>query len=1153
MVVQNGVSYSATAQQIANLNANGGTLTSVTAQSPLSGGTITTTGTIGVTNSSITNQYLATMPANTIKGNNTSGVAAVKDLTVAQTMTLLGAAPLNSPNFTGTPTAPTPSSGDNSTTLATTAFVKAQSYGTGTVTSVTAGNGLSGGTITTTGTISLPTTGVSAGTYGSTTAVPVIAVDTYGRITSASNTKITPLNIGAASASTTISAGTGLSGGGDLSNNRTLALASVSAYAILSNISNVSAVPTNNSLSSILDAVIGTGQGSLIFRNDTQWTALSPGTNGQVLQTGGPSANLSWRTVTGAGTVTNIATGTGLTGGPITGTGTISIANTAVTANSYGSSTAIPTFTVNAQGQLTAASTATVIAPAGTLTGTTLASNVVSSSLTSVGTIATGVWQGTAIAAGYGGTGLSSYTTGDLLYASSSTAVGKLSDVATGSVLVSGGVGVAPAWSSSPTIAGLLTANSFASSSAAITGGSINSTPIGATTASTGAFTYLSTSSSTSTTPVLSFNASNSPIASGATISGSYLQFVTQNKSATAGTSTNYVLSNDLGTDSSYYGEFGMNSSMFSASTPSDFFSINNQIYFSGHDGDLAFGSGNGYKTYFPWGATAASAHVINASGALGFSTNLGTTPATSGTTGFGSSGNVLVSGGSAAAPSWSAATSVAVTSITFGTTGLTPSTATQGAVTVAGTLVAANGGTGLTSYTVGDLIYASASTTLSKLADVATGSVLVSGGVGVAPAYSATPTLTSLTAATHYGGTGTGSTLTLQSTTGIGATDSVVIKVGNNGATTALTAASSGTVTIGTLNLTNVLGPAYGGTGVANNAASTLTISGAFATTLTVSATTNVTLPTSGTLVNTAVTTLSSLASIGTITSGVWNGTAIGAAYGGTGQTSYAIGDLLYASGTTTLSKLADVATGSVLVSGGVGVAPAYSATPTVTTINYTTAIGGTSETVPLVIGGTTASSTLTLESTSGAGTTDAILFKTGSQSERMRIDSSGNLLVNGTSALITSPSVNLFNANQAQLAFRNTSATAGHYWQMGHNNDSFILYNAANAGVYITYGGTSWTSSSDERLKTDLIPIENAASKVSSLRAVTGRFKTDEVGTSRAFLIAQDVQAVLPEAVDATNPDKLGVQYTDVIPLLVAALQELDAKFEAYKAAHP
>lgn len=50
--------------------------------------------------------------------------------------------------------------------------------------------------------------------------------------------------------------------------------------------------------------------------------------------------------------------------------------------------------------------------------------------------------------------------------------------------------------------------------------------------------------------------------------------------------------------------------------------------------------------------------------------------------------------------------------------------------------VTAAQGGTGLTSYTTGDLIYASAATTLAGLADIATGNALISGGVGVAPAW---------------------------------------------------------------------------------------------------------------------------------------------------------------------------------------------------------------------------------------------------------------------------------------------------------------------------------------------------------------------------------------------------------------------------------
>lgn len=100
----------------------------------------------------------------------------------------------------------------------------------------------------------------------------------------------------------------------------------------------------------------------------------------------------------------------------------------------------------------------------------------------------------------------------------------------------------------------------------------------------------------------------------------------------------------------------------------------------------------------------------------------------------IGTNGQILKSTGSA--PAWENVSALAVTSISFGTTGLTPSTATQGAVTVAGTLVAANGGTGQSSYTVGDILYASGSTTLSKLADVATGNALISGGVGVAPSW---------------------------------------------------------------------------------------------------------------------------------------------------------------------------------------------------------------------------------------------------------------------------------------------------------------------------------------------------------------------------------------------------------------------------------
>ena len=152
---------------------------------------------------------------------------------------------------------------------------------------------------------------------------------------------------------------------------------------------------------------------------------------------------------------------------------------------------------------------------------------------------------------------------------------------------------------------------------------------------------------------------------------------------------------------------------------------------------------------------------------------------------------------------------------------------------------------------------------------------------------------------------------------------------------------------------------------------------------------------------------------------------------------------------------------------------------------------------------------------------------------SEAMRIDSSGNLLVGTTTV----------SAVGSRLSIKGSAVV----WGCGptSGNDSFFVYNASNVGVYLGNGGTSWSSSSDERLKTDLIPIENGLDKVISLRSVTGRFKTDEVGTSRSFLIAQDVQVVLPEAVSVQDDElgTLGVAYTEVIPLLVASIKELKA----------
>jgi hypothetical protein len=185
------------------------------------------------------------------------------------------------------------------------------------------------------------------------------------------------------------------------------------------------------------------------------------------------------------------------------------------------------------------------------------------------------------------------------------------------------------------------------------------------------------------------------------------------------------------------------------------------------------------------------------------------------------------------------------------------------------------------------------------------------------------------------------------------------------------------------------------------------------------------------------------------------------------------------------------------------------------------------------------------------GSAATDAgcLRFRTGTgggqgeQSERARFDASGNFLVGTTTSGYIGSEILTLSKNSGT-----TKWSVGPYTgQAGQ----FYVTAGSGTGVFLTStSATAWSSNSDERLKTDLKPIENAAQKVASLRAVTGRYKTDDVGYSRVFLIAQDVQAVLPEAVTTTTLpgtddqiEYLSLAYTDTIPLLVAAIQEQQA----------
>jgi len=157
------------------------------------------------------------------------------------------------------------------------------------------------------------------------------------------------------------------------------------------------------------------------------------------------------------------------------------------------------------------------------------------------------------------------------------------------------------------------------------------------------------------------------------------------------------------------------------------------------------------------------------------------------------------------------------------------------------------------------------------------------------------------------------------------------------------------------------------------------------------------------------------------------------------------------------------------------------------------------------------------------------------------MTLDASGRLAVGSSSVNAVNTSFNNYIGSGQVWGFGTNSASAG---------ANFYVLNTAGSGVYLVSGNTAWTATSDERFKDIIEPISGAVEKTKALRSVIGKYKTDPDGTRRSFLIAQDVQAVFPEAVDASDASKLGVQYTDVIPLLVAAIKEQQALIESLTA---
>jgi hypothetical protein len=341
----------------------------------------------------------------------------------------------------------------------------------------------------------LPVSGASAGTYGSQSVVPVIAINAKGQITSATNTSINAVTLTTGSISTAPTNGTDI-----VNKNYADSIATGINFHQACRLATTAALPSctyNNGTSGVGATLTATANGALsvdstlvvatnrvLVKNQANTahngvyvvTQVGDGSNPFILTratdfdsagtgvdqidagdfflitAGTSNANTSWVQQTplpitvgttgivfsqfGAAGVTYTA-GTGLT---LAGT-VFSITNTAVAAASYGSASSVGTFTVNAQGQLTAAADTSIAIASSQITSGTIDSARISGSytgITGVGTLTVGTWNATTIGVAYGGTGLTSYAAGDLVYASGTTTISKLALGTSGQVLTAG-------------------------------------------------------------------------------------------------------------------------------------------------------------------------------------------------------------------------------------------------------------------------------------------------------------------------------------------------------------------------------------------------------------------------------------------------------------------------------------------------------------------------------------------------------------------------------------------------------------------------------------------------------------------------------------------------------------------------------------------
>ena len=162
------------------------------------------------------------------------------------------------------------------------------------------------------------------------------------------------------------------------------------------------------------------------------------------------------------------------------------------------------------------------------------------------------------------------------------------------------------------------------------------------------------------------------------------------------------------------------------------------------------------------------------------------------------------------------------------------------------------------------------------------------------------------------------------------------------------------------------------------------------------------------------------------------------------------------------------------------------------------------------------------------------ALKFFANSATERMRISTSGNLLV-GTTA----------GSFGARITAQSTSSYTFESRRTGTGSEGHVVFRNANGAVgsIFTNGtATAYNTSSDQRLKENITDADDAGSKVDAIQV--RKFDWIADGSHQDYgMVAQELQSVAPEAVSAPeDPDEMmGVDYSKLVPMLVKEIQTL------------